>query len=165
MGRGTKFFLWLQIRRLNVMSLLAFIRCVISTPSPSSVPLSSVCPVLRPSFSSPSIFASVASPVTPVLLSRFLLPVCLGPLPLPLLFPLPVLLPLLLPVPLSFPFAVSNLQRLPTGAGLCPALSGVLYVPAVSVVARVSGRFPSSITSVPSLTSLSGLPVVASVPR
>lgn len=144
------------------MSVLAFIRRFIGTPSPSSVPLSSVRPVLRSSFSSPSIFPSMTSSITPILLSRFLLPVGVSPLPFPLLFPLPF--PLLLPVPLSFTFAVTDLQRLSTGAGLCPAVSGVLHVPGVSVVTRVSGCFPSPFTSVPSLAGLSGLPVIAGVP-
>lgn len=83
-------------------SVLAFIRCFISTPSPSSVPLRSVSPVLRPYFTSPSVIASMTSSITPVFLGQFLLPVGVSPLPIS------VLLPLLLPVPFSFPLA--NLQ-------------------------------------------------------
>lgn len=145
-----------------MISVLAFIRCLISTPSASAIPLSSVRPVVRPPFSSPSIIPAVTPPVTPVFLCCFLLPVGVSPLPLPLslLFPLSVFLPL--PVALSVAF--TKLQRLSTGAGLRPALSAVLHVSVVSVLTRVSGRFPSPLADVPSVSGLSGFSLVTSVP-
>lgn len=143
------------------MSVRAFVRRFIGSPSPSAVPLGPVYPVLRPSFSSAPILPSVTSAITPVLLSRFLLPVVVSPLPL--LFSLSVFVPLLLAVPLSF--AVAALQRLSAGAGLRSAFSGFLHVPAVSMVTGLSGRIPASRASVPSLAGLSGLPIIAGVPR
>lgn len=120
-----------------------FIRGFVGAPPSSAVPLSSVQLALRP----PSIVPSVTSPISPVVRRRLLLPVGVAPL----LFPPTVLLS----------FAVAAFQRLPAGASLRLDFSGVLQIPAVSVVTGISRCFSRSLTSVTSLAGLSGLPIIS----